>query len=204
MSRHQFHVSTSFLPTVGFPGRDTKNLGRDLPHCHPCRDLKMMSRHQVQPSQVVTSKPSRDQPLFPSQNALVATQKPGSRRQTFRRQSIQVATSISGRDLKLTRPGRDLKVMSRPQIVFLRSQHEFHVTTQDLSVLTSDRSRHQKGCRGTNSSSLGRDAKTMSRPSPVWLRLRASCPGRGGALALSWARPFLLCVPAAFLSRPQN
>ena len=40
MSRHQFHVATSFPPTVGFPGRDTKNPGRDLPHCHPCRDLK--------------------------------------------------------------------------------------------------------------------------------------------------------------------
>ena len=40
MSRHQFHVATSFLPTVGFPGRDTKNPGCDLPHCNPCRDLK--------------------------------------------------------------------------------------------------------------------------------------------------------------------
>ena len=40
MSRHQFHVATSFLPTVGFPGCDTKIPGRDLPHCHPCRDLK--------------------------------------------------------------------------------------------------------------------------------------------------------------------
>ena len=58
--------------------------------------------------------------------------------------SSQVATSISGRDLKLTRPGHDLKVTSRPQVVFLRSQHEFHVTTQDPSVLTSARSRHQK------------------------------------------------------------
>ena len=40
MSRHQFHVATSFQPTVGFPSRDTKNPGRDLPHCHPCHDLK--------------------------------------------------------------------------------------------------------------------------------------------------------------------
>ena len=51
MSRHQFYVATSFLPTVGFPGRDTKNPGRDLPYCHPCRDLKMMSRLQAQSSQ---------------------------------------------------------------------------------------------------------------------------------------------------------
>ena len=40
MSRHQFHVATSLLRTVGFLGRDTKYPGRDLPHCHPCRDLK--------------------------------------------------------------------------------------------------------------------------------------------------------------------
>ena len=39
MSRHQFHAATSFLPTVGFPGCDTTNPGRDLPHYHPCRDL---------------------------------------------------------------------------------------------------------------------------------------------------------------------
>ena len=98
--------------------------------------------------------------------------------------------------------------MSRPHTVFPRSQHEFHVTTKDPSVLTSARPRHQKGCRDTNSSSLGRDAKTMSRPHPVWPRLRARCPGRGPPLALSCtllrARPPLPCAPAAFLSRPQH
>ena len=45
MSRHQFHVGTSFLPTMGFPGRDTKIQGRDLPHSRSCRDIKSMSRH---------------------------------------------------------------------------------------------------------------------------------------------------------------
>ena len=40
MSRHQSHVATSFLPTVGFPSHDTKNPGHDLPHCHLCRELK--------------------------------------------------------------------------------------------------------------------------------------------------------------------
>ena len=35
MSRHQFHVATSFLHTVGFPGRDAKNPGRDLPFAQP-------------------------------------------------------------------------------------------------------------------------------------------------------------------------
>ena len=42
-SRRQFHVATSWRLTyvaTSFPCRD-------LPHCRPCRDLKMMSRHQL-------------------------------------------------------------------------------------------------------------------------------------------------------------
>ena len=50
MSRHQFHVATSFLPTVGFPGRDTKILGRDLSHSRSCRDIKSMSRRHFCPT----------------------------------------------------------------------------------------------------------------------------------------------------------
>ena len=53
-----------------------------------CRDIKSMS-HTTQ------NAPSRDL-------------KTGSRHQTFCRQSTQVATSISCRDLTLTKPGRDL------------------------------------------------------------------------------------------------
>ena len=63
MSRHQIHVATPFLPTVGFPGRDTKNPGRDLLHCHPCRDIISMSRHRFRPTkadQVATPLPGRD------------------------------------------------------------------------------------------------------------------------------------------------
>ena len=97
------------------------------------------------------------------------------------------------RDLKLFTPSRNV---------------DFHVTTKDFLLLTSSRSRHQKGCRDTNSSSLGRDAKAMSRPRPVWSRLCARCPGHGSALALSCvllrARPPLPYAPAAFLSRPQH
>ena len=163
----------------------------------PCRDIKSMSRHHCQclllrRQNRSSAQPGRDFHLWSRPHTLPS----------------QVATSISSRDLKPTRPGRDLKVMSRPQIVFPMSQHEFHVTTQDPSVLTSTRSRHQKGCRDTNSSSLGRDAKTMLRPRPVWPRLRARYPGRGRALALSCAllraQPPLPCAPAAFLSRPQH
>ena len=52
-------------------------------------------------------------------------------------------------------------------------------------------------------SSLSRDAKTMSEPRPVWPRSLARCPGRGRALALSWAllrsRPPLPCAPSVLL-----
>ena len=69
MLRHQIHVATPFLPTVGFPGRDTKNSGRNLPHCHPCRDILSMSRRRFYPTkadQVATSLPGRD--LTPNLN----------------------------------------------------------------------------------------------------------------------------------------
>ena len=85
MSRHQFHVATSFLPTMGFPGRDTKNPGRDLPHYYPCRDLQSnwLKSQVVQPETYYN--PARSRRHF-----LVATSCP-------------------------TKPGRDLKSMSRPQ-----------------------------------------------------------------------------------------
>ena len=40
MSRHHFHVATSFLPTVGFPGRD-------LPHSRPCHDAVSAQQKQT-------------------------------------------------------------------------------------------------------------------------------------------------------------
>ena len=102
------------------------------------------SRRQLLVATSSLTKPSRDLNSVLTHNDLfffffflVATQ-PGPT------QLSKVATPISGRDLKLTRPVRDLKVMSQPQIAFPRSQHEFHVTTKDPSVLTSSRSRHQK------------------------------------------------------------
>ena len=83
MSRHQIHVATPFLPIVGFPGRDTKIqvatshtatyvatskmmsrhqlsstpflLCRDA--IFPCRNLKMMSRHQF-PLAKIPGRPS--------------------------------------------------------------------------------------------------------------------------------------------------
>ena len=69
MSRHQIHVATSnscrdtVSAHIGFPGRDTKNPGRDLLHCHPCRDIISMSRcrfHPTKVDQVATPLPGRD------------------------------------------------------------------------------------------------------------------------------------------------
>ena len=106
MSRHQFHVAASFLPTVGFPGRDTTNPGRDLLHCHRCRDLKNDVTASNPTCQITTS------------NFHVATPKghPTSRYQ------IHVATPFSPNQNKR---GRDLKTRSRHQIhsVLLRRQN---------------------------------------------------------------------------------
>ena len=123
-------------------------------------------------------------------------------------QSFQLCRNlkIPGCNPLKTNPGRDLKSMSRPQIVHPKSQRGFSCHNQGL--LTPDLSQvaTPKRCRDSNSSSLGRDAKTMSRPHPVWPKLRARCPGRGRALALACvllhAWPPLSCAPAAFLSRP--
>ena len=126
MSRHQIHVVTPFLPTVGFPGRDAKSQVatsytathvatskmmsrhqlssapfllrrdaifpcRDLPCCHPCRDLKMMLRHQYQLAKIPGRHPETYcNPARSRRHFLVATSRP-------------------------TKPGLDLKSMSRPQ-----------------------------------------------------------------------------------------
>ena len=140
----------------------------------------------------------------------VATSKMMSRHQAAP-ESFQLCCNlkISGCNTLKTNPGRDLKSMSRPhKLSTLGRNVDFHVTTKDFLLAISARSRHQKGCRDTNSSNLGRDAKTMSQPHPVWLRSRARCLGRGCELALSWvllrAQPPLPCAPGVFLSRPQN
>ena len=131
-SRRQPHVATSLLPNQ--TNKDATSKGVATPIFNsPGRDLKrgcdtngqfLLLRRQNRSS----AQSSRDFNLW-------------LRPQT---QPSQVTTSISGRDLKLSRPCRDIKVMSQPQIAFPRSQHEFHVTTKDPSILTSSRSRHQK------------------------------------------------------------
>ena len=93
--------------------------------------------------------------------------------------------------------------MSRPQTVHPNSR------LRSSSVRSSARSRHQKGCRNTNSSCLGRDAKTMSRPRSVWPKLLGRCPGRGRALELLCVLlraqpplPFFTCCPSVTTSKP--
>ena len=47
MSRHQIHVATPFLPTVGFPGRDAKIQVATSHTATHVATSKMMSRHQL-------------------------------------------------------------------------------------------------------------------------------------------------------------
>ena len=104
MSRHRFHVATSFLPTVGFPGRDTTNPGRDLPHCHPCRDLK---------NDVATSNPTSQ---ITTSNFQVATPKghPTSLPQIHVVTPFLPNQNKRGRDTKFTVSSCDTKIPGRP------------------------------------------------------------------------------------------
>ena len=136
MSRHRFHVATSFLPTVGFPGRDTEthvatsHIAAHVATSNPCHDAV-----SAQPKQTRLRR-----------HFLVATSRPTKLGST---QPSQVATPISGRDLKLLlkassmsqpqnpscntlkpKPGCDLTSMSRLQITQPMSRHEIHVTTK--------------------------------------------------------------------------
>ena len=114
MSRHQFYVATSFLPIVEFPGRDTKNPGRDLPHCHPCHDLK---------NDAATSnptKPGRDLKIRSRPASVPLTERPCRHLKTL------VATPNL---LSPIQPGRDVHFWSRPQADQTRSRPQSHVAT---------------------------------------------------------------------------
>ena len=145
MSRDQFHVATSCLPTVGFLGRDTKNPCRDLPHCLPCRDLKSAQPHLYYVAM----------PFFHVATSLaathVATSKLMSRPQAAP-QSFQPCHNlkIPGCNPLKTNPGRDLKSMSRPQTIHPKSQrgfscHDQGLLTPNLSQVATPKrmSRHQ-------------------------------------------------------------
>ena len=136
MLRHRFHVATSFLPTMGFPGRDTEiHVATSYTVAHvatsnSCRDAISAQQKQTRSRLhflVATSLPTKLGPTQPS----------------------QVATPISGCDLKLLlkassmsqpqnpscntlkpKSGRDLTSMSRLQITQPMSRHEIHVTTK--------------------------------------------------------------------------
>ena len=127
MSRHRFHVATSFQPRVGLPGHDTEI---HVATSNPCHDAVSAQSKQTRSRLhflVATSRPTKLGPTQPS----------------------QVATPISGRDLKLLlnapsmsqpqypscnplkpKPGRDLTSMSRLQVTQPMSRHEIHVTTK--------------------------------------------------------------------------
>ena len=135
MSRHQIHVATShtvahvatpFLPTVGFPGRD-------LPYCCPCRDLKndVATSTQLSPISATSrrhfsmSRPllllplkmmSRHQFLWPKFQVVHPETYCNPARS---RNHFLVATS------RPTKPGRDLKSMSRPQQVLTHNNFFF-------------------------------------------------------------------------------
>ena len=83
-----------------------------------CRDIKSMSRHHSERSR------SRPQNGVATPN-LLSPIHPGRDVHFLSRPHADQTRSRPHADQTRSRP----QVMSRPQIVFLRSQHEFHVTT---------------------------------------------------------------------------
>ena len=153
-SRHQGMSRHRFLPKLNKPGRDLKMMSR--PQVQQARSrrqsnvatswtTKPMSRHQVHVATSIPNRPGHDVNSMSRPPIL----SPMSRHQSMSRRRFcptkadQVATSIPCHDLLETNLCRDINFMSRPPTVFPRSQHEFHVATKDPSVLTSARSRHQ-------------------------------------------------------------
>ena len=112
-----------------------------------CRDIKSMSRHRGSQKHVVTSNRCHDT----TQNTPGRNLKTGSRHQTSCRQSTQVATFISCRDLMLTRPGCDLK-SCRDLESFSLGHHMNFMYLGSFSLNLSQVAT-PKGCRDTNSSS---------------------------------------------------
>ena len=136
-SRPQNGVATPFLLLRPKPGRTlcrdinfmlrphwrqpyvaTSTSCRDLLHCHPCRDLTMMSRHQacsapfllhrdaILPCRdVLCSRPCRDLTMMSRHQATLKASNPVANPARSRRPFL-VATS------RPTNPGRDLTLMS--------------------------------------------------------------------------------------------
>ena len=124
------------------------------------------------------------------------TQKPWSRRQTSCRQSSQVAASISGHDLKLTRLGRDLKVMSQHEF----SCHDPGLLSPNLSQVATPKrmSRHQLF---QSRSRRQNDVAT----SPCLAQVARALPrssARAGAVVRATAHALRTCCPPVTTSKP--
>ena len=152
-SRRQFHVATSWRLThvaTSNPCRDAVSThsgisrlrhqkpGRDLPHCYPCRDLKMMPRPQLSSAPFLLRRdaifpcrdiscchPCRDLKMM-SRHQFSLAKIPGRHPETYcnparSRRHFLVATS------RPTKPGRDLKSMLRPQHVLTHNDFFFFI-----------------------------------------------------------------------------
>ena len=155
MSQHQLSSAPFLLR------RDTIFPCRDLPCCHPCRDLKNNVATSIPTSQITTqifqvatpkghptSRPQFDV-MTPIPLIQVATPFLVATSSCFSRlSSMSQPQNPSCHTLK-PKPGRDLTSMSRLQITQPRSRHEIHVTTK------ANQSRPQPNQVAT--SNLGRD-----------------------------------------------
>ena len=162
MSRHRFHVATSFLPIVELPGHDTKIQVATSHTAAHVATSKFMSRHRFCPTkanQVATPLPGRD----PTPN------------QTRSRPQIDVATSnsphfSSGRNPTRSypaQPGRDTHFWSRPQAAPQGFPPCRNLKIQVATLSSLNQVATSLRCRDFRSPSPGHDMKFMSQPRPT-------------------------------------
>ena len=111
MSRHQIHVTTPFLPTVGFPGRDAKlQVATSHTTAHVVT-TKMMSRHQLSST-----------PFLLCRDAIFSLSRPPLLPPMSRPQNVVATPFFPCRDLPCCHPCRDLKMLSRHQYQLAKIQ----------------------------------------------------------------------------------
>ena len=112
MSRHRFHVATSFLPTVGFPGLDAKSQVATSHTVIHVATSKMTSRPQLSSTPFLLC---RDAIFSMSRPPLLP---PMSRPQNDVATSIPTCQNPKSSILRptATQPGRDATSWSRPHV----------------------------------------------------------------------------------------
>ena len=174
MSRHLLHVATSFLPTVGFPGRDAKLQVATSHAATHVATSKMMSRHPIYSAPFLLrrdAKRCRDLALAASHVATstdVATSTPTCC------YSARSRRPFPCRDVPCCYPHRDLIMMSRHQFQLAIPRRDLNLMSRRQPLLIQVAT--PTGRRDTNPSSFCKENFFFFSPVASLLLLGPSSP----------------------------